>query len=211
MVGSSHLAVPFAPGLVALGGSRQLPLWGALLVEAVVSHLLGRGHYLAVGCCVGADQVALGACPPQRVRVLAAFGPVSPPFEAPSGRYSAPGSWRSSAVGAVAAHLLAGGAVSWWAGGGPQVALRQRLASRSAALAKLATAGAVVFVSSPHSRGSFLLAGRAAARGLPVVVFPLGFPAEELPPLSPQGGSWVLAGQGLWGLGWRWLWAGSLL
>ncbi len=168
-------------------------------MEAVVSHLLGRGHGLGVGCCVGADQIALGACPPQRVRVLAAFG----------ANGQGAGCW--SALPAVSAHHAGGGAVNWWAGGGPQVALRQRLASRSVALAKLATAGAVVFVSSPHSRGSFLLAGKAAARGLPVVVFPLGFPPEALPPLSPQGGSWVPAGEGLWGLGWSWLGAGWLL
>jgi hypothetical protein len=191
--GSAFVAAPIPSGRVVLAGSRALPLWGALLVEAVVARLLAGGSTLAVGCCVGADEVALGACPASRVQVLCALGPAG----------AGAGSW--SAVAPVCAHQRAGGRVTWWAGGGPRVPLRRRLAARSGALAQLATAGAVVFLGSPNSRGSLIVASEVARRGLPVVGFPLGFPAEALPRLTAQGGAWVPAGEGVWGFGWRWV------
>lgn len=182
----------FPPGVVALAGSRSLPASALPLVRAVVSSLLAGGCSLAVGCCVGADQRALGSCAPGQVRVLAAFGPAGQ------------GACAWSAVSAVLAHASAGGLVSWWAGGGPRVPLRRRLAARSAAVARAATVGAVVFLASPHSRGSLIVAQGVARRGLPVVAFPLGFPASALPRLGVCG-AWVPAGSGGWVEGWRWV------
>lgn len=186
-------AVPvLPPGVVALAGSRVLPAAAPALVRAVVWSLLGEGCSLAVGCCVGADQVALGQCAPAQARVYCAFGPAGQ------------GACAWSAVSAVLAHAAAGGAVSWWAGGGARVPLRRRLASRSAAVARSASSGAVVFLASPTSRGSLIVAQGVARRGLPVVAFPLGFPAAELPHLG-GGGAWAPVGSGFPAGGWRWV------
>jgi hypothetical protein len=88
-----------------------------------------------------------------------------------------------------------------------------RLRGRSLALVRFVAgsgsgAGLVAFVSSPGSRGSFLSVRAAAGAGLPVVVFPVGFPASRLPVL-PGGGRWVpAASSGVWAGGFRWVPAG---
>lgn len=168
--------------VVALGGSRVLPQGGAGLVGRVALGLVSSGRRLVVGCCSGADAAALSAVPSPAVDVLAAFGP---------GGIGA-GPW--SAVGLVLRHAERGGAVSWWAGGGPSVPLFARLAARSRAVIAQAS-GLVVFLASPASRGSLLAARSAVVRGLPVVAVPLGFPASDLPPLG--SGRWVSVGGGL--------------
>ena len=181
----------FPPGVVALAGSRRLPVSGVSRVQGVVSSLLEGGCSLVLGCCVGADRAALGCCSPAQARVLAAFGPAGQ------------GACAWSAVSAVLAHAAAGGAVIWWAGGGPRMPLRRRLAARSAAVARAATSGAVVFLASPSSRGSLIVALGVARRGLPVIAFPLGFSASALPLLGTQG-RWVPVSSGVLGRGWRW-------
>lgn len=192
------VGAPFAvPGIVAVAGSRSLPPGGAGRVASVAAALLEAGHSLAVGCCTGADAAALsvGACSPGRVQCLAAFGPVA---------QGAPGSWAGSSVAAVAQFAAAGGAVSWWAGGPQSVPLRARLAARTAAVVARASAGCVVFFASAGSRGSLLAASRAAARGLPVLAFPLGFSGAALPSLG--AGAWCAAGlAGEWAGAWRWV------
>lgn len=192
------VGAPFAvPGVVAVAGSRSLPPGGAGRVASVAAALLEAWHSLAVGCCTGADSAVLsvGACSPGRVQCLAAFGPVA---------QGAPGSWAGSAVAAVAQFAAAGGAVSWWAGGSQSVPLRARLAARTAAVVARASAGCVVFFASAGSRGSLLAASRAAARGLPVLAFPLGFSGAALPSLG--AGAWCAAGlAGEWAGAWRWV------
>lgn len=64
-----------------------------------------------------------------------------------------------------------------------------RLARRTGAVARLATAGAVVLLSA-NSRGSLLLARLVAARGLPVFALPVGCRAESLPALDGAG-AWM--------------------
>jgi predicted Rossmann fold nucleotide-binding protein DprA/Smf involved in DNA uptake len=170
-----------AGGVVALAGSRSLPPGSAQFVAGVARSLVAAGASLVVGCAVGADAAVLSSgVPPSALRVLAAFGP------------GGAGAWVGSAVSAVRAFAAAGGAVVWWAGGGPAVPLRARLAARTRAVVTEASAGLVVFFGSPASRGSVLAAQLAAARGLPVVAFPLRFPPAQLPALSV--GSWVPAG-----------------
>lgn len=191
--------------VVALAGSRSLPAGGSALVSRVAGALARSGRSLVVGCCVGADAAVLsfGSRSPGRVRCLAAFGPVPPPFRAPSGRYSAPGAWPGSAVREVAEFMLSGGAVSWWSGGGLSVPLPSRLAARTRAVIAEASAGLVVFFGSPLSRGSTLAARLAVARGLPVVAFPLGFSGSALPSLG--AGFWApVDGSGVWSGAWRW-------
>lgn len=188
-------ALPAAPGVVALAGSRSLSPIGAAVVAGVSSSLAAAGFSVAVGCCVGADSAVLSSVPSSALRVFAAFGPVSPPWAA--ARYSAPGACALSAVAEVARALLGGAVVSWWAGGGPSVPLRARLAARSAAVVGAASAGAVVFFAAPSSRGSFLAARLAAGRSLPVVAVPLGFSGAALPLLA-AGGFWQSVGAGVW-------------
>jgi predicted Rossmann fold nucleotide-binding protein DprA/Smf involved in DNA uptake len=177
--------------VVAVAGSRLLPPGGAQRVAGVARSLVAAGASLVVGCAVGADAAVVAAVPLASLQVLAAFGP------------GGAGAWAGSAVSAVRAFAASGGSVSWWAGGGPAVPLRARLAARTRAVVAKASAGLVVFFASLASRGSVLAAQLAAARGLPVVAFPLGFAPVQLPLLGC--GSWVSAGgSGVWAGAWVW-------
>lgn len=144
----------------AVGGSRSLPEGGEALLGEGVRALVASGAGVVVGCASGADAVALAACRP--VRVFAAFGP------------GGAGACRWSAVGRVALASGAGVPVSWWAGGGPEVPLPGRLASRTRAVVRAASEGLLLFPVSGSSRGSWLAAREASVRGLRVVVCPLG-------------------------------------
>lgn len=203
-------ALPFPAGVVAVAGSRRLPPEASALVSAVTRELVAGGCSLVVGCCAGADAAVLaaltgagGCAAGAPLRVLAAFGPVSPPW--PAAHYTAPGASRDhSAVAAVANALLAGADVRWWAGGGPSVPLRARLVARTRAVVAEASA-LVVFPASPAvvGSGSWLAVSAAVERSLPVVAFPLGFPAVSLPSLG--AGTWVpVGGAGVWSGAWRW-------
>lgn len=182
-------------GVVLVGGSRSLS--ASSLVSRVCVSLVRSGRSLAVGCAAGVDSSvlswALSAGFVSSVACFAAFGP---------GGDSAAGA--VSAVGLVSRFCSAGGPVSWWAGGGVSVPVRARLASRSRAAVSVASA-AVFFVASPSSRGSLGAARVAASRGLPVVVFPVGFPGSALPLLVP-GGCWRPSGRsGVWASAWYWV------
>lgn len=172
------------PGVIAVAGSRRLPAAGSALVARVASDLAGRGASFVVGCCCGADAVLLsavpGSVPPSLVRCLAAFGP------------DGIGSGPFSAVAQVAKFDAAGGSVRWWSGGPASKPLWVRLADRTRAVVGSADAGLVVFFASPKSRGSLLACRCALQKGLPVVAFPVGFSASDLPVLG--AGSWVPAG-----------------
>lgn len=178
------------PGVVAVAGSRALPASASALIVRVVSDLAASGASFVVGCCVGVDAALLaavpGSVPPYLVRCLCAFGA------------GGVGSGGFSAVGQVSAFAGFGGAVSWWAGGSVAVPLYARLSVRTRAVIASASAGLVVFFSSPVSRGSLLACHCALARGLPVVVFPVGFAGSALPLLG--AGAWVPVGGG--GFGW---------
>lgn len=180
-----------SPGVVAVAGSRVLPASCSALVVRVASALASSGASFAVGCCSGADAALLSAVPaylpPSLVRCFAAFGP------------GGQGSGRFSAVATVQAFTASGGSVQWWAGGPASLPLRVRLASRTRAVVSAANSGLVVFFGSPGSRGSLLACRCAAARGLPVVAFPVGFSGSKLPSLG--AGSWVPFG-GFGGFKW---------
>ena len=159
----------------AVAGSRSLPAGGAGVIAQAVAAL--PSGPVAVGCCVGADAAVMAALPASWLAVFAAFGP------------SGQGACSLSAVGPVGLAVAAGAAVTWWAGGGSAVPLPARLAARTRAVVGAASAGLLLFPASPTSRGSWLAARLAVARGLPVVVVPLGFPPSALPLLGP--GAWV--------------------
>ncbi len=213
--------------LVMLAGSRDLAP-GAANIAAVVSELVADGAHLVTGCATGADAqviraaLAQGAPGAMALSVLAAHGPVAP--SAPASHYSAPGSWSGSAVAAVAAAQRAGASVSWWAGGGPDVDLRARLARRSLAAVRLVASSSVGsglvawpsrLPSYPFRAGAWPSCGSgtwasvaAAVRmGVPVVVFRVGelvtVPLSSWP-APAAGGSWspltagVLAGAAVW-------------
>ena len=180
----------FAGGVVAVAGSRVLPAGGAVMVAEAARVLAACGCSLVVGCCCGADAAVFSSVPASRV--LCAFGPAGE------------GAGPASAVGPVLAFASSGGAVAWWAGGGPSVPLFARLARRTRAVASAASSGLLLFPSSPVSRGSWLAAGFAVARGLPVVVVPLGFSPALLPALGV--GRWArMSGVGVFGDAWRWI------
>jgi len=209
--------------LVGFVGSRSLSPRFSSLVSRVVRSALSSGRSVAVGCASGADQFALSAAlsalpssgSSPWLRVFAAFGPGG---LASAGRASAVPAVLSAAarVGSPGHGLASPVVVSWWAGGGPGVPLRSRLAARSSALvssvaAEGSSAGLVAFVSGgpSASRGSWRSVRLAVSAGLPVVVFLCGCSASVLPPL--WGGRWVAAGSGVWAGGWRWVPAGRQL
>jgi hypothetical protein len=114
------VGVILVAGMVGFCGSRSLPASAGVsaLVSGVVGSVLAavprRG--VAVGCAICADALvvssalALGAS--SRLRVFAAFGPVSPPW--PAARVFAPGASSSvSSVSGVAGALASGASVSW--------------------------------------------------------------------------------------------------
>lgn len=173
----------------AVAGSRLLPPGGAAVVSFGLAAVSPPA--VAVGCCLGADAVALGCLAPSRLSVFAAFGP------------GGAGAGRWSAVAAVSVCAALGARVSWWAGGGLAVPLPARLAARTRAVVGAASSGLLLFPASPASRGSWCAARLAAARGLPVVAFPLGFAPGALPALGRGG--WQPSP---WRGGWRWVAAG---
>lgn len=184
-------------GVVAVCGSRSLPVSAGPLVGQVVRSLLVGGSSLVVGCASGADGFAIssalaaGAAP--RLSVLAAFGP---------GGAGAAGS--VSAVFQVTAAASAGAQVAWWVGGPASVPLQARLAGRTRAVVAAASVGLVAFFGSPASRGSLLACRLAQGRGLPVLAFPVGFPGQRLPSLG--AGYWAPSGRGgVWSGAWRWV------
>jgi len=191
-LGRRRLAAVAVSGAVALCGSRRLPSAGHALAGRVAQGVLASGRSLVLGCCTGADAAALAACPPgSAVRVLAAFGP------------GGAGAGRHSAVAPVAAFAAAGGAVSWWSGGGSGVPLAWRLAGRTRAVVRAGPGGLVAVFGSPGSRGSLLACRTAAGQGSPVAAFPVGFRGELLPVLG--AGAWVPAeGSGVWSSAWLW-------
>ena len=206
----SQGSVPFTIGpgaVVAMAGTRHLDIAGAVLVSGVVVDLMGAGASLVVGCAVGADAAVLSALSRDvrgRVTAFAAFGPVSPSWGAPQGRYTAPGACSVSAVSTVAAHLLTGGPVVWWAGGAPHAPIKARLSRRTRAVVDSATAGAVLVFGPGRSIGT-LHAGRcAAARGLPVYAFDLGS-SRTGPPLLGSGAWAPVCGSGWWAHAFQWL------
>ncbi|GEM_PF-1637919 len=182
---------PVGSGVVAIVGSRQLPPGGGVLVVRVAGALVGSGYGLVVGCATGADAAVLTSVPSSLVLCLSAFG------------RGGAGACGASAVQQVRAHHAAGGAVQWWAGGPASVPLPARLRARTGAVVAAASSGLVAFLSSPSSRGSALACRLAAARGLPVVAFPLGFHGQQLPALG--AGQWVPCQQGgVWAAAWQW-------
>ena len=227
------MGVVLVVGMVGFCGSRTLPASAAdpALITGVVGSVLAASpcRGVAVGCAMGADALVLSATlalgASSRLRVFAAFGPVSPPW--PADNVTAPGASSSvSSVFGVASALSAGASVTWWAGGRPSVPLAGRLASRSAALVSaVAVSGAgrgfVGFVSSPcpaglepspspsacfsgSGSGSWASLAFAVGLELPVVVFPVPpsghGPGPALPASWP--GSWVRL-SGAWAGGFR--------
>jgi len=128
--------------------------------------------------------------------VFAAFGP------------GGAGSCPVSSVAGVAAAAAAGVQVRWWAGGGPSVPLRARLARRSAALVSSASA-VVAFLASPAPGGSVGALSLAASRGLPAFACACGFSPALLPPLG--AGSWVAVASGPLAGAFRWVPAATQL
>jgi predicted Rossmann fold nucleotide-binding protein DprA/Smf involved in DNA uptake len=184
-------------GVVAVCGSRSLPVSAGPLVGRVVRALLAGGASLAVGCASGADAFALSACwsagALSRVSVFAAFGP---------GGAGAAGS--VSAVSVVSAAAAAGAMVSWWAGGPVRVPVQARLLARTRRVVGAANVGLVAFFVPSASRGTVLACRLAAERGLPVLAFPVGFPGQRLPSLG--SGFWAPSGRaGVWSGACRWV------
>jgi hypothetical protein len=199
---------------VGLSGSRSaLPPPSLAALGQVVAALPPAGLPVVVGCAAGVDQAALSALVAAggagRLSVLAAFGPVSPPW--PAARHTAPGAWSGSAVAAVAAALFAGASVTWWAGGGPAVPLAGRLAARSiACIRAVATAGgtwcafpgqacraglrpssSAAACFSGLGSGTWASLALAVGMGLPALIFlPTGVGAPAGWGLVSLGGGW---------------------
>jgi hypothetical protein len=157
---------------VALLGSRSLPPSAAPVVAAVLAAL--GPVPLRVGCCVGADALAVAAAlsagAASRLSLFAAFGP------------GGVGACSLSSVGGVAAALAAGASVAWWAGGGAAVPLPARLSRRSAAV----VAGAALAVAFAPGAGSLSALAVAVRAGCPVLAVAQLAPA----PVPGCAGAW---------------------
>lgn len=187
---------------VIIGGSRALPASAGRVVQRVVSSIARTGAQGFIGCAQGADRAAA------RAWVAAGAGQRLTMFCA-----GAPG-WASTAPVSR---------VITWAGGGPAVPVRARLAQRTAAAVRAAagqpcqhgpgcpcaqqgTRIAVFFLSSTTSKGSMAAAALAARLGF--VVFAFGF-WQGAGPAWPSG-SWQGASvppAPLAGQAGRWAWA----
>lgn len=170
------------PPVWFVGGSRSLPLAGARVVSVLAAALAVGPGLVSVGCAPGADAAFAGCFAARglarRLSVAAVGGPSGLGFLSPvAGR-------RVVALG------RAGASVVWSAGGGGAVPFRARLARRSRVAVSLASAGALLVVSSPSSRGSLLSASVAARAGLSVRVWCVGFCPSLLPSLAGCPGSW---------------------
>ena len=118
--------------VVAFAGSRGLSYNYLPLVCSVVGSVIRSGRSVAVGCCVGLDEMVLtnletGLC-------LSAFGS------------NGAGSCSLSASTAVFEFAGRGGSVNYWAGGHGD--LKARLSSRTQAVINCADVSVVVFLAS---------------------------------------------------------------
>jgi len=181
------------------------------MIAQAVGLFAAHGREIATGCAVGGDafalQAALATAGPARTFVYCAFDEF--------GR----GAWARSNVGGVRAAAAAGATVYWLAGGPLTLRLVTRLAQRSRKMVaslspggRDAHSGIVGWVTSPPpgSPGSWGTVRFAAACGLRVVVFNVGWPASAAPSLG--AGRWITAGTGLWAgaLLWVPVWLPSL-
>lgn len=219
-------------GVVGFAGPRFGPASSAAgLVSALVGSVLASGRSVASGCAVGVDALAVSAAVAagagSRLSVFAAFGP--------AGLGALPGS--SAPPSSLVPVVRAGGRVVWWAGGGPVGGVvpspARRLVGRSLAFVRSLAAGGpgsglVLVVSGAPPRpfavsaaggwpawpscgsGSWGSAGAAALLGVPVVVFPSGWPGfagvSSLPALPGRPGRWVSLSSsvGVWSAGFAW-------
>jgi proteasome lid subunit RPN8/RPN11 len=165
----------------------------------VVQAVAAAGHTIVTGCAVGGDQQVIAACLAQglasRLIIFAAFGS------------NGVGAWKGSAVAEVLAAAQAGASVQWWAGGGPGFALVPRLKQRSQAAvqfvaADTGTRGAVAFVGSTSSPGTWSTIRQAIGANIPSVVFQSPKLLQNLAQFP--NGTWLPAGAGVWAAGWKW-------
>lgn len=197
--------------LIGFSGPRRLLPGQGRLVSSVVDSVLRAGRGVGVGCASGADAwvivSALSGGAASSLSVFSAFGP------------EGQGAGRSSSLLGVLLAQRAGASVQWFAGG-ESPPLPARLARRSQALVSAVSVsglgcGFVGFASRPCPAGvipsrSWQSCGSgtwstlllAAGKGVPVVVFPLGWRWQ--PPVWP--GQWEPAGRAWpWSAGWRWV------
>lgn len=187
-------------GTFAIGGSRALSLAGQALAAHATHLLLAAGYRLTVGCCLGADQAVINAAvairAARQLHVLTAFGPVV----ASRAGYAAAGTYRLSAVSAIAAARAAGARITPWAGGPVDLPLANRLACRTTRVSTFANVGGLVVLDGPIGPGSLRLVAAVARRGLPCWALTLdpgqspgrGWVKGQLGPLP----AWSLAGIG---------------
>lgn len=182
--------------MIGLCGSRQLR--DSSMIQSVVEIMLQAGHSLAIGCAIGADQLALNAAleagQGKRVAVFAVGGEDGTGF------------WRDSAKIAVRRAAAAGARVWWWAGGHGE--LVSRLKGRSKAMVEAIAAGRgrekvglVAFLCSQESHGTIGTMQLAATLGIPVIAFVSQ--GLELPSLG--WGQWEPAGTGIWAQAKKWV------
>lgn len=180
--------------MIGLVGSRSVssPV-GRPLIASVVRHLERIGASAAVGDSRGVESLAIAEIRQSSVPLnLLSIG-------AATGRGSWPG-----AIPVKTFSAAARGAASclYWSGGECHCrkachCLRRRLLSRQLVMARSLAysvaagekAGLVAIWQHPGSRSTWRACSVAAARGVPIAAYTLGFDPAELQPLAP-GGRW---------------------
>lgn len=214
--------------VLAAGAAPRLQVWCAFGPVSPPVRGVEQGSPLGMRPPVGGPSPMTGTRPTEgRTPAALPPGPPSASRGSPwsAARYSAPGACSASAVSTVAAALLAGAEVRWWAGGPASVPLRARLVGRSLACVRAAArsgpgSGLVAFVAQPPPRpfaagawpscgsGSWASAAAAARLGLAVFVVPVGALAgvsvSSLPALAGRG-AWVPVSAGVVSVGFRWV------
>ncbi len=162
--------------LIGFCGSRSLPASSGALVSRVVGSVLRSGRGVAVGCAPGADALVRCAAPYASVFRASSFGVGRSSFAR-----------RSAALAsAVSSSGRGAGFVGFVSYPCPPGVVSSPLPSRC-----FSGAGS----------GSWASLALAAGLGLPVVVFPVGFPSSALP--SSWGGSWSPLAGVAWSGGFR--------
>ncbi len=169
---------------IYFGGSR---FFSQSTTPQILLHVLAAGESVHVGCSTGADQTVLSHCLNSsafsQVKAFAAF---AAPVPSPSlSGLLFPGSCGVSNIKGIQAFALAGGSVSWLAGGSLSLPLAARLIRRSIA-AFQGCESAVFFA---PGAGSLAVAAHAIKAGLSVYSFSQSAPA----PIAGSNGIWCIS------------------
>lgn len=183
--------------IVYMTGSRALSDEYGPVMDRVISALAGSGASIAVTCAAGAEAMALMRA--------SGLGSLSAVFAV--GDATGSGFWAGSCPFSLLS-CWGRDRVRWMTGDDLRLPLPVRLNNRTRACFRFTSSGGpggrlVAFCAAPDCPDTLAACRQGLSFGLTVIVFPCGFPAAELPLLTPEG-QWVCAGPHVWADAVRW-------